>query len=113
HVFGWLEFGKGSRCTDFGNGECVKNVEATDKASTEHDTMKIIGGRRFSRNKRQRPLLKRRQKRVVDAIKVDRKQATERWLFGTLGAASSVRKIDPATGKIIAIIPAHPENSTR
>ena len=26
--------------------------------------------------------------------------------FGSLGAASSVRKIDPATGKVVAIIPA-------
>jgi len=26
--------------------------------------------------------------------------------FGSLGAASPVRKIDPATGKVVAIIPA-------
>jgi hypothetical protein len=35
------------------------------------------------------------------------KQAEERRLFGSHGAASDVRRIDPATGKVIEIIPAH------
>jgi hypothetical protein len=29
----------------------------------------------------------------------------DRWSFGTLGAASPVRKIDPATGKVVAVVP--------
>jgi hypothetical protein len=34
------------------------------------------------------------------------KRADERIRYGSLGAASSVRKIDPATGEVIAVIPA-------
>jgi hypothetical protein len=32
------------------------------------------------------------------------KQALERFLFGTLGAASPVRRIDPKTGKVVAVL---------
>jgi hypothetical protein len=32
-------------------------------------------------------------------------RAVDRWSFGTLGAASPVRKIDPATGKVVAVVP--------
>ena len=32
------------------------------------------------------------------------KQALERFLFGTLGAASPVRRIDPNTGKVVAVL---------
>jgi hypothetical protein len=37
------------------------------------------------------------------AAKEARRRALER-IYGSLGAASSVRKIDPVTGKVIAII---------
>jgi hypothetical protein len=64
-------------------------------------SMKIVGGRKFSTKKNQRPMVKRRQRRV----KADSKQ-TDQFLFGSLGAAPPVRKIDPMTGKIVAIISA-------
>jgi hypothetical protein len=33
-------------------------------------------------------------------------RALEHWLYGSLGPASAVRKIDPATGEVVATIPA-------
>ena len=29
------------------------------------------------------------------------------WMYGSLGPASPVRRIDPATGEVLAVIPAH------
>jgi hypothetical protein len=34
-------------------------------------------------------------------------RALEKTLFGSLGPASPVRKVDPATGKVVAIIKPH------
>jgi hypothetical protein len=38
------------------------------------------------------------------------KQALERQLFGSIGAASPVRKIDPATGAVIEILKPKPNS---
>ena len=44
------------------------------------------------------------------AASVEFKRAYER-LFGSQGAASPVRKIDPVTGKVIAVIPARKQEN--
>jgi hypothetical protein len=47
----------------------------------------------------------RNQKKAYDKeTAAECKQALERFLFGTLGAASPVRRIDPKTGKVVAVL---------
>jgi hypothetical protein len=43
------------------------------------------------------------QKRAAD-IRAEYQQARERLIFGSLGAASPVRRIDPKTGDVVAVI---------
>jgi hypothetical protein len=54
--------------------------------------------RKKSRQKRKGGRTRQRQAEVEYAL------ARERVLFGTLGAASPVRKIDPDTGEVVALI---------
>jgi hypothetical protein len=49
--------------------------------------------------KRRRPPIKK-----TAAANAEYQRARERLLFGTLGAASPVRRIDPITGEVIAVI---------
>jgi hypothetical protein len=51
-------------------------------------------------NKERRPALKKRPAE----IRAEYQQARERLLFGSLGAASPVRRIDPITGEVVAVI---------
>jgi hypothetical protein len=51
-------------------------------------------------NKERRPAVK---KRAAD-IRAEYQQARERLVFGSLGAASPVRRIDPKTGDVVAVI---------
>ena len=37
-------------------------------------------------------------------VATEYERARERFLFGSLGAASPVRRIDPRTGKVVALI---------
>jgi hypothetical protein len=65
--------------------------------------MKIVGGRKFSLNKRDRPMVIRRQK--PRSIPLTAYALKTHWMYGSLGAASPVRRIDPATGNVIEILP--------
>jgi hypothetical protein len=51
-------------------------------------------------NKQRRPALKKRRAE----IRAEYQRAREELLFGSLGAASPVRQIDPVTGDVIALI---------
>jgi hypothetical protein len=51
-------------------------------------------------NKQRRPALKKRR----DEIRAEYQRARENQLFGSLGAASPVRRIDPKTGDVVAVI---------
>lgn len=53
-----------------------------------------------------RPKRVLRNRRAVKADKELERQRELKRQYGSLGAASPVRKIDPATDKVIAIIPA-------
>jgi hypothetical protein len=59
-------------------------------------------------NKERRPAVK---KRAAD-VRAEYQQARERRLFGSLGAASPVRRIDPKTGEVIEILESPQVNST-
>jgi hypothetical protein len=52
-------------------------------------------------NKQRRPALKKRRAEIREA---EYQRARENLLFGSLGAASPVRQIDPVTGDVIALI---------
>ena len=69
--------------------------------------MKIVGGRKFSLHKVDRSMVKRRLPSTPGSSEAERRLETERGRYGKLGAASPVRQIDPVTGKIIAVVPAH------
>jgi hypothetical protein len=58
----------------------------------------------FSKTKRQKKHPRRTSKYMVAAAAAYQ-QALERK-YGSLGPASAVRKIDPATGEVLATIPA-------
>jgi hypothetical protein len=51
-------------------------------------------------NKERRPALKKKRAE----IRAEYQRARENLLFGSLGAASLVRQIDPVTGDVIALI---------
>jgi hypothetical protein len=51
-------------------------------------------------NKERRPAVKKR----AGEVRAEYQQARERLLFGSLGAASPVRRIDPKTGDVVAVI---------
>jgi hypothetical protein len=51
-------------------------------------------------NKERRPAVKKR----AAEIRAEYQQARERLLFGSLGGASPVRRIDPKTGDVVAVI---------
>jgi hypothetical protein len=55
-------------------------------------------------NKQRRPALKKRRAE----IRAEYQRAREELLFGSLGAASPVRRIDPKTGEVVEIIPTPP-----
>ena len=59
------------------------------------------------RKKRSKPSRKYRSKATAEY-----QRSLEKTLFGTLGPASPVRKIDPATGKVLAIIKPHQKHTT-
>ena len=46
---------------------------------------------------------KERKKRAAD-VRAEYQRAREKLLFGSLGAASPVRRIDPRTGEVVQII---------
>lgn len=46
---------------------------------------------------------KYKQTAVRQTAAIEYKRAEEKRLYGSLGAASSVRKIDPVTGAVVAI----------
>jgi len=54
----------------------------------------------FKRQKR--PQTKR--KPPYDKMVIENKRARERAFYGSLGGASSVRRIDPKTGKVVEIL---------
>ena len=51
-------------------------------------------------NKQRQPALKKRRAEIRDEYQ----RARDNLLFGSLGAASPVRQIDPVTGDVIALI---------
>ena len=66
--------------------------------------MKIVGGRKFALNKHDRPMVIRKKRpRAMPASP----RSKTHWMYGSLGPASPVRRIDPATGEVLAVIPAH------
>jgi hypothetical protein len=67
--------------------------------------MKIVGGRKFALNKHDRPMVIR--KKMPKALRKASYQSKTHWMYGSLGPASPVRRIDPATGEVVAVIPAH------
>jgi hypothetical protein len=60
-------------------------------------------------NKQRRPALKKRR---ADDIRAEYQRARENLQFGSLGAASPVRRIDPKTGEVIEILESPQVNST-
>src|SRR5262249_50825008 len=50
-----------------------------------------------------------KQTAVRQTAAIEYKRAEEKRLYGSQGAASTVRKIDPLTGEVVAIIPARSE----
>ena len=67
--------------------------------------MKIVGGRKFALNKHDRPMVIRKKR--PRAIMPASHRSKTHWMYGSLGPASPVRRIDPATGEVLAVIPAH------
>lgn len=61
----------------------------------------------FSRKKiRRRRFVLRRKGVTLEELERQRRER-DRFFFGSAGAASPVKKIDPKTGKVVAVIPAH------
>ena len=52
--------------------------------------------------KKTRP--KRRQKTSAEQLATEYRQARDKAFYGSLGGASPVRRIDPNTGKVVAVI---------
>ena len=67
--------------------------------------MRIVGGRKFALNEHDRPMVIRK-KRPRAVMPVSHQSKTH-WMYGSLGPASPVRRIDSATGEVVAVIPAH------
>ena len=74
------------------------------------DVVRYLSGMRPTKlfkktpNKKRRPAVK---KRAAD-IRAEVRKAREGLLFGSLGAASPVKRIDPKTGEVVEIIPTPP-----
>jgi hypothetical protein len=54
--------------------------------------------------------LKKRRLKTNKQVTADYWRARDRFLFGSLGAASPVRRIDPGAGKVVAIVKPVPES---
>jgi len=67
--------------------------------------MKITGGRKFSLDKNHRPRVFRRQRAKICMTSEELRKEADRLFYGHLGPASPVRRIDPATGRVIETIP--------
>ena len=69
--------------------------------------MKVIGGHKFALKGDRRPRVEKRMAVVPVIDRAEEKRREEERLFGRMGPASPVRKIDPATGQVVAVLPAH------
>ena len=69
--------------------------------------MKVLGGHKFTLKPDCRPRVVKRMAVVPVIDPIEAKRREDERLFGRMGPASSVRKIDPATGRVIAVVPAH------
>ena len=61
-----------------------------------------MGGTTKLFKKKTRP--KRRQMKTSEQAATEYRQARDKAIYGSLGGASPVRRIDPNTGKIVAVI---------
>jgi len=66
----------------------------------------------LNKNRRRKPEAKRRAPGYRAAATAEYKRAFER-LFGSQGAASPVRRIDPVTGEVIGIIDTTDKSGSR
>ena len=69
--------------------------------------MKVLGGHKFALSGDRRPSVVKKMAVVPVVDPAEAKRREDERLFGRMGPASPVRKIDPATGEVMAVLPAH------